>query len=38
MKDKAVKYIGVFLYVFRNFFSFLYERGYAARDLSPPTS
>ena len=32
---KAVKYIGIFLYVFRNFFSFLYERGYTARDLAP---
>lgn len=35
IEDKAVKYIGVFLYVFRNFFSFLYERGYIADDLVP---
>jgi len=35
IEDKAVKYIGVFLYVFRNFFSFLYERGYTAHDLAP---
>lgn len=35
IEDKAVKYIGVFLYVFRNFFSFLYERGYTAFDLAP---
>ncbi len=35
IEDKAVKYIGLFLYVFRNFFSFLYERGYTAHDLAP---
>jgi integrase/recombinase XerD len=35
IEDKAVKYIGVFLYVFRKFFSFLYERGYTAYDLVP---
>lgn len=35
IEGKAVKYIGVFLYVFRNFFSFLYERGYTAHDLTP---
>lgn len=35
IEDKAVKYVGVFLYVFRNFFSFLYERGYTAQDLTP---
>jgi site-specific recombinase XerD len=35
IEDKAVKYIGVFLYVFRNFFSFLYERGYTVHDLAP---
>lgn len=35
IEDKSVRYIGVFLYVFRNFFSFLYERGYTARDLTP---
>lgn len=35
LEGKAVKYIGVFLYVFRNFFSFLYERGYTAHDLVP---
>lgn len=30
----AVKYIGTFLYVFRNFFSFLYERGYINQELA----
>ncbi len=35
LESKAVKYVGLFLYVFRNFFSFLYERGYIADDLSP---
>ena len=35
IEDKAVKYIGIFLYVFRNFFSFLYERGYTTYDLAP---
>lgn len=35
LENKAVKYIGLFLYVFRNFFSFLYERGYIADDLVP---
>ncbi len=34
IESKAVKYIGVFLYVFRNYFSFLYERGYTAHDLA----
>jgi site-specific recombinase XerD len=35
LSDKSVKYIGKFLYVFRNFFSFLHERGYIGRDLVP---
>lgn len=35
MEDKAVKYVGTFLYVFRKYFSFLYERGYASHDLAP---
>lgn len=35
IENKAVKYVGVFLYVFRNFFSFLYERGYIEDDLAP---
>jgi len=35
MEDKAVKYVGVFLYVFRKYFSFLYERGYTLYDLAP---
>ena len=35
IENKAVKYVGTFLYVFRNFFSFLYERGYIAVDLVP---
>lgn len=34
IENKAVKYIGVFLYVFRNFFSFLYARGYIVDDLA----
>ena len=33
LENKAVKYVGLFLYVFRNFFSFLYERGYIKDDL-----
>jgi len=35
LENKAVKYVGIFLYVFRNFFSFLYERGYIADNLAP---
>lgn len=35
LEGYAVKYIGTFLYVFRNFFSFLYERGYIDNDLVP---
>lgn len=35
IENKAVKYVGIFLYVFRNFFSFLYERGYIVDDLAP---
>ena len=35
LENKAVKYVGTFLYVFRNFFSFLYERGYIVDDLVP---
>lgn len=35
LENKAVKYVGTFLYVFRNFFSFLYEQGYIADDLVP---
>lgn len=34
-EDKAVKYVGVFLYVFRNYFSFLYDRGYMEYDITP---
>ena len=30
----AVKYIGTFLYVFRNYFSFLHEHGYTDYDLA----
>ncbi|MDR0489929.1 MAG: tyrosine-type recombinase/integrase [Oscillospiraceae bacterium] len=33
--NKAVKTVGEFLYVFRNYFSFLYERGYIINDLAP---
>jgi integrase/recombinase XerD len=32
--DKAIKYVGIFLYVFRKYFAFLFERGYMARDLT----
>jgi len=35
IENKAVKYVGIFLYVFRNFFSFLYERGYLVDNLAP---
>ena len=35
LKSKAVKYVGIFLYVFRNFFAFLYESGYIDRNLVP---
>ena len=35
IETKSVKYVSVFLYVFRNFFSFLYERGYIVNDLAP---
>jgi integrase/recombinase XerD len=35
IENKAVKYVGVFLHVFRIFFSFLYERGYIVNDLAP---
>ena len=34
LEDYAVKYIGTFLYVFRNFFSFLHERGYINQDIA----
>jgi len=34
LEGYAVKYIGTFLYVFRNFFSFLHERGYINQDLA----
>lgn len=35
IENKSVKYVCLFLYVFRNFFSFLYERGYIKDDLAP---
>lgn len=35
IEGKAVKYVGVFLYVFRNYFSFLYDQGYTEYDLAP---
>jgi site-specific recombinase XerD len=35
LENNAVKYVGVFLYAFRNFFSFLHERGYICNDLVP---
>jgi len=34
LENYAVKYIGTFLYVFRNFFSFLFDRGYIADNLA----
>ena len=34
LENYAVKYIGTFLYVFRNYFSFLFDRGYIADDLA----
>jgi site-specific recombinase XerD len=35
LEGKAVKYVGTFLYVFRNFFAFLYEQGYMSQNLVP---
>ena len=35
IEGKAVKYVGVFLYVFRNYFSFLHDRGYTDYGLVP---
>lgn len=35
ISDKAVKYVAIFLYVFRMFFSFIYEKGYISHDLAP---
>lgn len=35
ISGKAVKYVAVFLYVFRMFFSFIYEKGYISHDLAP---
>ena len=34
-EGNAVKYVGVILYVLRNYFSFLYTRGYTSHDLAP---
>lgn len=34
LESYAVKYVGTFLYVFRNYFSFLCDRGYIADDLA----
>jgi len=34
LENYAVKYIAIFLYVFRNYFSFLFDRGYIADDLA----
>ena len=33
--DKSVKYVSVFLYVFRKYFTFLFERGYTERNMIP---
>lgn len=30
----AVKYVGIFLYVLRNYFTFLYDRGYITEDIT----
>jgi len=30
----AVKYVGIFLYVLRNYFTFLYDRGYITEDIA----
>ena len=38
IEDKSVKYVGVCLYVFSNYLSFLYELGYAECDLTPMLS
>jgi len=35
IENKSGWYVGGFFYVFKNFFSFLYERGYTDHDLSP---
>ena len=35
LENYAVKYVGTFMYVFRNFFSFLFECGYIDKDLTP---
>jgi site-specific recombinase XerD len=35
LENHAVKYIGTFLYVFRNFFSFLYDQGFIDCVLAP---
>jgi site-specific recombinase XerD len=35
LENYAVKYIGTILYVFRNFFSFLFAHGYTDYDLTP---
>lgn len=35
IKNKAVKYVGTFLYVFRNYFSFLYDQRYIVCNLVP---
>ncbi len=34
LENYAIKYIGTFLYVFRNFFSFLFDRGYISNNLA----
>ena len=34
LEGYAVKYIGTFLYVFRNLFSFLYDRGYIEQNIA----
>jgi len=34
-QNYAVKYIGVFLYVLRNYFAFMYEKGYISENIVP---
>jgi site-specific recombinase XerD len=38
LSDKAVKYVAGYLYVFRKFFTFIYEKGYTSHDLAPMLS
>lgn len=35
ISDKSVKYVALYLYAFRMFFTFIYERGCTSHDLTP---